>query len=246
MSGLSIIYTILVWFATGNWKKIYIPAAFLPILFILGRRLHGKLVAPFVFRVPGVALYPIVMKGVAFAQVQQVRPQVAVQRGLFVAFYQPRARQPLAQPLERPSITYLESLQKVMSQGSLSCSSARMIPISSMRLLVVSASPPEISLRTPLYSRIAPQPPGPGLPLHAPSVYISDLFHKNAPYSHKLITDSIIIEKTRRPCKWQQSGRAGTLAIKTKHSVRIMRYFLSNTHKARWQNLTILPKNGII
>ncbi len=207
VSGLSIIYTILVWFATGNWKKLYIPAAFLPILLVLGRRLHGKLVATVHF--PGARRGPLpncnercgLRTGPAGAPTGRCSA-----RGFLSLFTQPRARQPLAQPLERPSITYLESLQKEMSQGSLSCSSARMIPISSMRLLVVSASPPEISLRTPLYSRIAPQPPGPGLPLHAPSVVYRDLFHKNAPYSHKLITDSIIIEKTRRPCKWQQSG----------------------------------------
>ena len=35
---------------------------------------------------------------------------------------------------------------------------------------VVLASPPEISFRWPLYSNIAPQPPGPGLPEQAPSV----------------------------------------------------------------------------
>src|SRR5712691_9323628 len=48
-----------------------------------------------------------------------------------------------------------------------------MAAISSIRLLVVSFSPPAISLSTPPKRRMAPQPPGPGLPLQAPSVKIS-------------------------------------------------------------------------
>src|SRR3954453_22839075 len=42
-----------------------------------------------------------------------------------------------------------------------------------MRLLVVGVSAPDNSFSTPLKRRIAPQPPGPGLPRHAPSVKIS-------------------------------------------------------------------------
>ena len=41
---------------------------------------------------------------------------------------------------------------------------------SSIRLLVVERSPPCSSLTTLPYRSTAPQPPGPGLPLHAPSV----------------------------------------------------------------------------
>src|SRR5258706_12794286 len=48
-----------------------------------------------------------------------------------------------------------------------------MTAISSMRLLVVAAAPPQSSFSFPLKRRIAPQPPGPGLPRHAPSVKIS-------------------------------------------------------------------------
>lgn len=44
-----------------------------------------------------------------------------------------------------------------------------------MRLLVVSPSPPESSLRCPLYIITLPHPPGPGFPLQAPSVYITML-----------------------------------------------------------------------
>src|SRR5947207_202516 len=42
-----------------------------------------------------------------------------------------------------------------------------------MRLFVVAGSPPDSSFSTPRDRRIAPHPPGPGLPLHAPSVKIS-------------------------------------------------------------------------
>src|SRR5574343_476681 len=50
---------------------------------------------------------------------------------------------------------------------------ARMAAVSSMRLLVVSFSPPHSSFSCGPRRRIAPQPPGPGLPLQAPSVKIS-------------------------------------------------------------------------
>src|SRR5487761_1129540 len=42
-----------------------------------------------------------------------------------------------------------------------------------MRLLVVRGSAPLSSFSTPRWRRIAAQPPGPGLPLQAPSVKIS-------------------------------------------------------------------------
>src|SRR3954447_24865944 len=42
-----------------------------------------------------------------------------------------------------------------------------------MRLLVVSASPPESSRSRPSQRRIAAQPPGPGFPEQAPSVWTS-------------------------------------------------------------------------
>src|SRR6266704_2406648 len=46
-----------------------------------------------------------------------------------------------------------------------------MAAINSMRLLVVWASPPLSSRVWPPHCRIAPQPPGPGLPEQAPSVW---------------------------------------------------------------------------
>ena len=49
-------------------------------------------------------------------------------------------------------------------------SSARMTAVSSIRLLVVCASPPNSSFSCSPARSSAPQPPGPGLPLQAPSV----------------------------------------------------------------------------
>src|SRR5262249_42437271 len=53
--------------------------------------------------------------------------------------------------------------------------------ISSMRLFVVAGSLPDISFSLVPYRRITPQPPGPGLPLHAPSVKISTTGRPLAP-----------------------------------------------------------------
>ena len=83
---------------------------------------------------------------------------------------QPFFFQPYTQPLDRASMTYLESEYSSTTQGSFRQDRARMTPVSSMRLLVVSAAPPDSSFSTPFHSRMAPQPPGPGLPEHAPSV----------------------------------------------------------------------------
>ena len=57
---------------------------------------------------------------------------------------------------------------------------------SSMRLFVVSRSPPESSFSRPMQLSMAAQPPGPGLPEQAPSVYMQTFF--------------IIIPRPRAPC----------------------------------------------
>ena len=67
-------------------------------------------------------------------------------------------------------MTYLESEYSSTTQGSFRASRAVMTPVSSMRLLVVWPSPPESSFLNVPYIRMAPQPPGPGLPEQAPSV----------------------------------------------------------------------------
>ena len=116
------------------------------------------------------ALDPVEVDFVIIAQVQQPAPQVGIKGGFLSALTQPLARQPLAQPFSRASMTYLESDQSSTIQGSRSASKAAMTPVSSIRLLVVWASPPESSFLNDPYIKIAPQPPGPGLPEQAPSV----------------------------------------------------------------------------
>ena len=70
-----------------------------------------------------------------------------------------------------PFCTYSESVCRSTREGTIfKASSAEIAAISSMRLLVVTASPPESSLRCRPEINIAPQPPGPGFPEQAPSV----------------------------------------------------------------------------
>jgi hypothetical protein len=85
-------------------------------------------------------------------------------------FFQPKIH------FEMPSMTYLLSVWRSTSQALLSALSAVIAASNSMRLLVVSASPPDISLTVVPWRRMAPQPPGPGLPEQAPSVKISTCF----------------------------------------------------------------------
>ena len=58
--------------------------------------------------------------------------------------------------------------------GRVSASSAMIGAVSSIRLLLVSpGSPPNISRTCPRWRSTAPQPPGPGLGRHPPSVWIT-------------------------------------------------------------------------
>jgi len=66
--------------------------------------------------------------------------------------------------------TYSLSSQSVTSHGRFKAESASITAISSMRLLVVLGSPPNSSFSTAPERSSTPQPPGPGLPLQAPSV----------------------------------------------------------------------------
>src|SRR4051794_22216549 len=67
------------------------------------------------------------------------------------------------------------SVWSLTRHGRLSASSPRIAASSSIRLLVVSVSPPESSRSFSPMRSSTPQPPGPGLPRHAPSVNISTL-----------------------------------------------------------------------
>jgi hypothetical protein len=81
----------------------------------------------------------------------------------------------LTQPMTPPR-TYCESVYKSTALGPFSAESASIAAVSSMRLFVVAASPPFSSFSWPSHMRIAPQPPGPGLPEHAPSLQIATRF----------------------------------------------------------------------
>ena len=71
-----------------------------------------------------------------------------------------------------PWLTYLLSVTTRTEHGRLSALSPSMTAFSSMRLLVVWGSPPDNFFSWPVdvWRSIVPQPPGPGFPLHAPSV----------------------------------------------------------------------------
>src|SRR3984957_20855991 len=71
-----------------------------------------------------------------------------------------------------PLITYCESVCTVAIEGRFRAVSPMMAAISSMRLLVVAGSDPDSSLREPFQLSSTPQPPGPGLPRQAPSVWM--------------------------------------------------------------------------
>lgn len=114
--------------------------------------------------------------------------------GLPSDFFQPRFFQPCAQPLVIPSTTYLLSVVSRTLHGYFSAERAFITPESSMRLLVVCDSPPESSFSLPSQRSIAPQPPGPGFPLQAPSVKISTSFidtsETNSPGKSRGCSDS--------------------------------------------------------
>ena len=89
--------------------------------------------------------------------------------GCLAAVRQPRAFQPWIHSV-MPLRTYSLSRYSVTSHGRLSTDRPSITASNSMRLLVVPSSPPNISFSSvPDFSQ-TPQPPGPGLPLHAPSV----------------------------------------------------------------------------
>ena len=75
-----------------------------------------------------------------------------------------------------PFTTYWESVVNLILQGSWSCLRATMAAVISIMLLVVCGWPPLISRMSPFCLMMHPYPPGPGLPLHPPSVNISTVF----------------------------------------------------------------------
>ena len=85
-------------------------------------------------------------------------------------FFQPRFFQPTIQRSLKALMRYALSEWTATVHGVWSDSSAWAAASSSIRLLVVAGSAPQISFSLPFHVRTAPQPPGPGLPEHAPSV----------------------------------------------------------------------------
>src|SRR5688572_23257134 len=89
--------------------------------------------------------------------------------GCLVEVRQPLAFQPGSHSV-MPLSTYWLSTYRLTAHGRLSACSAWITAISSMRLLVVSRSPPKSSFSVAPDFISTPQPPGPGFPLQAPSV----------------------------------------------------------------------------
>ncbi|MCY1210909.1 hypothetical protein D3C87_829510 [compost metagenome] len=89
--------------------------------------------------------------------------------GCLVEVSQPLAFQPRIHSV-MPMRTYWLSRYSSTLQGRLSAARPSITAVSSMRLLVVLSSPPNSSFSVGPDLSHAPQPPGPGLPLHAPSV----------------------------------------------------------------------------
>jgi hypothetical protein len=149
-------------------------------------------------RVAGMALDPVPGNLVAFDRLVQRLPQLGVLHRLLVGGL-PAVPLPAVNPAGDAVLhIFAESVCISTSHGSFSAFSASIAAISSMRLLVVSASPPDSSLRVPLKRRIAPQPPGPGLPEQAPSVKILDA--SSSCHATARIP-------TRRTCRWNRIRR---------------------------------------
>src|SRR6516162_2285194 len=91
-------------------------------------------------------------------------------------------------PLRR----YWLSVCRSTRHGRLSTSSAAIAAISSMRLLVVCGSPPLSSLRCEPKARIAPHPPGPGLPEQAPSVWMTTCGSLTAAASARSLVEPVV------------------------------------------------------
>ena len=87
---------------------------------------------------------------------------------------------------------YTTLFRSITLQGSFRRHKASVGAVNSIWLLVVLKAPPQSSRTWPLYFIHAPHPPGPGLPLLAPSVqistsFISNLITLNRFYAHSLL-----------------------------------------------------------
>ena len=93
----------------------------------------------------------------------QLLPQIGVFHRLLGRGF-PAARLPAVYPFGNAFCTYWESVYTTTLHGRFKVARPLITASSSMRLLVVLASPPHNSFSLPLKRNSAPQPPGPGLP----------------------------------------------------------------------------------
>ena len=137
-------------------------------------RLHGQDVATLVFRM---ALMPANVREADLVLGQQfvhLPPEFLVLDRLELAALAPppAVELPLGHPFGKPFADVDAVADDFQAGRAFRASRPRITAVISMRLLVVSRSPPDDSISLPVagWRRMKAQPPGPGLPLHAPSV----------------------------------------------------------------------------
>ncbi len=137
-----------------------------------GHALARKLVGALVLVMAVMALHPMPAHLVPLGGLLEPLPQLDIADRLLVGG-PPAVPLPALDPARDAAAEVVRVGVKVDVGGDFSASSAEIAAISSMRLLVVSSSPPFSSLRCWPACKMAPQPPGPGLPEQAPSVWIT-------------------------------------------------------------------------
>jgi hypothetical protein len=137
----------------------------------------GQRVGALVALMPGVAAHPVPLNAVTALGDQRIEllPQVDIFHRL-LGRGAPAPGLPAGHPFGDALAHVLAVQVQVDLARALEGLQASITAVSSMRLLVVSGSPPNNSFSRPGARSSTPQPPGPGLPLQAPSVYISMRF----------------------------------------------------------------------
>ena len=136
-------------------------------------RFARQFVGAFVEIVAGMARDPVPMHLMRAERRVEPLPQVDILHRLLVGGL-PAVPLPAVDPARDAAAADTGCrCERSTSARRFSASSAEIAAINSMRLLVVCASPPLISFCVPPHSRMAPQPPGPGLPEQAPSVWMT-------------------------------------------------------------------------
>ena len=128
----------------------------------------GQGVRAVVFDVRGVALHPDPLHVVMLHHLRQLLPEVHVLDVAFVRCAPTVGRHFFTQPLEKPLRTWVESVWRITVQGFFKARSAMIAPVSSIRLLVESGSPPVSSRVLPWLGEIS-SAAQPGFGEQAPS-----------------------------------------------------------------------------